>query len=230
MFALATGKSLHRLALVMSLALCGGGTFAAYSEARSYVSSGLTPAESFAALAADEQVPGLSVTSTRLVLDNCYDAITAIYGRVQPSTKRDAVASNCLRQADAVIQAMPSHSFAWFVGALAALQLDSRGGFTDRLRQSQLTGPNEQWIAELRVGLAEDNFGMLPSDVRELNDRDLGLLVVSDRGIASIAQRYISNPAFRERITVIVEQLPERDQQRFVSTIETATGQGRQPS
>jgi len=225
----AAGSSLHRLGLVLSLVLVGAGAFAAYSETRSYVGNGLTPGESFNALEAGGQGAGLSIASARLVLDNCYDAITGVYGRAQPTSRREAVGANCLKQADAITHAMPTHSFAWFVGALAALQLDQAAGFTDRLRQSQVTGPTEQWIAELRVGLAEDHFDLLPDDVRERNDRDLGLLVVSDRGIASIAQRYVDDPAFRERITVIVERLPERDQQRFVSTIEAAA-RGRQPA
>lgn len=227
---LTKAKSLNRFVSVVSLVLVSGGVYSAYIEVRSYFSGGMTPVESFAAVAANVQVAGLSIATNRLVVDNCYDALTSIYGIVQPTIKSRAVASNCLAQADAVTQAMPTHSFAWFVGALAALRLEDPSGFADRLRQSQLTGPREQWIAELRVGLAEDNFDLLPSDVRELNDRDLGLLVVSDRGIASIAQRYVRDEAFRERITSIVEQLSEHDQQRFVNSVGIAAPETRQSS
>jgi hypothetical protein len=72
------------------------------------------------------------------------------------------------------------------------------------------------------VALAEDNYDLLPDDVREASGADLALLAASDRGVSSIAERDVRDPAFRGRITAIVEQLPEDKQSRFVSRVESA--------
>jgi hypothetical protein len=220
----ANGRLAHRLFLLVSLTLLSGGAYAAYGEVRSYFSSGATPQERFAALAAGTQVAGPSIASARLLLDNCSEAMEGVYGTLQPKARRDAVAATCLAQADAITDVMPSFSYAWYIGAAAARATGDDIGFADRLREAQRTGPNEQWIAELRVTLAENNIDLLPEDVRRLNDADLALLVISDRGIASIADRYVQNPAFRKRITAIVEQLSEDEQARFVTKVEAAAG------
>ncbi|MBN9317447.1 MAG: hypothetical protein J0I99_17010 [Devosia sp.] len=221
--------NLHRFAFLASFGLCGAGFIAAYAEASSYFSSGATPKESFDALVGNEQVRGLSVASSRLVLDNCYDAIVGVYGRLQTATTRDLVASKCLVQADAISNEMPSYSYAWYVGALASWELGDASKLAYHLLQSQLSGPTEQWIAELRVKLVEDNRERLTSDVLQLNDRDLALLVTSYRGVASIAKRYVDDPSFRERITAVVENLPADEQQRFVANVEIAARAGSNP-
>jgi hypothetical protein len=227
---LARTRATQRVVLAASVVLLAGAVAAAYSESKSYIDGGLTPAESFAALLNGQQRPGLSIASTRLVLDGCYDAMQGVYGRLRPTAERMSVAQTCRELADAATKEMPSYSFAWYVGALAAVQLDQSEGLVSSLRQSQLTGPTEQWLAELRVALSEDNRDVLPEDVRANNDRDLTLLVISNRGITSIAKRYVDDPSFRGRITEIVEQLSEHDQQRFISTIESATASLRQSS
>ena len=219
---MAKTRATQRIVLAASVLLLLGAVATAYSEARSYIDGGLTPAEGFAALLGGQRRPGLSIASTRLVLDGCYDAMLGVYGRVQPTAARMTVADNCRALVRAATAEMPTYSFAWYVGALAALQLDQPEELVVSLRQSQLTGPTEQWLAELRVALAEEHRNLLPDDVLANNDRDLALLVVSNRGITSIAKRYVEDPSFRERITAIVELLPEPDQQRFISTIETA--------
>ncbi|MBN9308300.1 hypothetical protein [Devosia sp.] len=219
------GKGQHRLVILFSLALVCGGVAAAYSEASSYLSGGSAADDSFAAFTSGQPKSGLSVASARYVLDGCFDATTSLRGRLQPTPLRRAIAGLCLAQADAITDRMPSYSYAWYIGALAAAALDDPPSLADRLRHSQQTGPTEQWIAELRVALAEDHLADLPADVRDLNERDLALLVRSTRGIASIAQRYVGDPAFRERITRIVETMPPDQQQRFVSSVDFAARQ-----
>lgn len=220
----AGGRVPHAFILLVSLALAGGGTFVAFGEAQAFLAGGVLPREKFQALATNTQMTSLSTASNHLVLDACYDAMTGVYGRLQPSSDRTAVASTCFAQADAMTASMPSYSYAWYIGAFSAAKLSDGVALADRLRQSQLTGPHEQWIAELRVALAEDNLTSLPPDVLLGNDRDLAMLVASSRGIASIAARYVGDPTFRSRITAIVEQLPPAAQRRFVSKVESAAG------
>jgi hypothetical protein len=216
------GKSSHRLILLAALILCVGGAFAAFGETRSYLSGGTLPAEHFAALAEGRQLTGLSIPSNRLVLDNCFDALNGVYGRLQPADGRKAVATTCLQQAAQITRSMPSYSYAWYIASLSAAELGDSAGLADNLRQSQATGPSEEWIAELRVNLAEAHLGELPDDIRSHNDSDLAVLAESYRGVSSIAKRYVDDAGFRERITGIVEKLPDDVQRRFIAFVERA--------
>lgn len=214
----ATRKSI----LFLSLALVGGGAWVGLREASPYFTTGIEDAERFAALAEKAPSPGLSIASERLVLDNCVRAISSLYGRLQSASRKAAVSGNCLKAADAIVQQSPSSSYAWYVGALTSELTDDTAGMNERLLKSQETGPTEQWIAELRVPLAEDHLSDLTPDVRANHERDLRMLVATVRGIASIANRYVGEADFRERITAIVETMPEGDQRRFVSQVGAA--------
>lgn len=195
-------------------------------EASPYFSAGIEDAERFSALADKVPMPGLSIASERLVLDNCVRTISSLYGRLQPSDRKQAVARSCLEAADEITEANLSSSYAWYVAALSAERLGDTVGMAERLAQSQVTGPNEQWIAELRVPLAEDHLAALDSRTRANHERDLRMLVASTRGIFSIARRYVGVASFRERITAIVEAMPEAEQRRFVARVEAASRTG----
>ena len=217
------GNSATRQAILfLSLALVAAGAWAGVREASPYFSSGIEDAERFGALADKVPTPGLSIASERLVLDNCVRTISSLYARLQPGSRKAEVSSHCLAAADAIVRQNPSSSYAWYVGALASGLTGDPAGMNARLLKSQQTGPTEQWIAELRVPLAEDHLAELAPDVRAHHDRDLRMLVASSRGIASIAGRYVNQADFRERIAAIVEAMPEADQRRFVSRVGTA--------
>jgi hypothetical protein len=221
---MADSTATRRAILFLSLALLGGGAWVGYREASPYFRSGIEDSERFAALAQAPPTPGLSIASERLVLDGCVRAISSVYGRLQSAVRKAEVNRNCLRAADTAAQANRSSSYAWYVGALTSAQLGDITGMNERLLRSQQTGPAEQWIAELRVPLAEDHFNDLSPEARVNHDRDLRMLVASARGISSIAARYVNEAAFRERITAIVETMPEADQRRFVSRVDSASG------
>lgn len=210
----------HRFILLLAVALLAAGGSAAFVEARAYFASGVLQSERFDALAAGREVIGLSTASQRLVLDNCLDGVVAAYARTRPAEARDSVATECRNVGDRITKLSPAFSYAWYIGAVAAERLGDTAGVIERLRQSQITGPTEQWIAQLRVDIAEDNLAALPPDVRARHDRDLGLLVASRQGVASIAARYVKDTAFRDRITAIVEKMSQPDQQRFLANVE----------
>lgn len=219
---MADSTATRKAILVLSLALLGGGAWVGYREALPYFSSGIEDAERFSALAEGPPTPGPSIASERLVLDVCVRTIASIYGRLQSATRKATVNDNCRKAADAAVRVNPSSSYAWYVGALASGLTGDIAGMNMRLLRSQQTGPSEQWIAELRVPLAEDHLGQLAPEVRANHDRDLRMLVASSRGISSIAGRYVDEAGFRERITAIVEAMPEEDQRRFVSRVGSA--------
>ena len=217
------GNSATRQAiLLLSLALVAAGAWVGLREASPYFSVGIEDAERFAALADKVPSPGPSIASERLVLDNCVRTISSLSGRLQPGSRKAEVSNNCLRAADAIVRRNPSSSYAWYVGALTSERTSDTAGMNERLLRSQQTGPSEQWIAELRVPLGEEHLAELTPEVRANLDRDLKMLVASTRGISSMADRYVRQAEFRERITAIVETMPEEDQHRFVSRVESS--------
>lgn len=209
---------------LLFLALAAAGGLVAFAEARPYFSGGVLASERFQAIAEDRLTPGPSTASQRLVLDSCLDAITSIYGRTQPAARRAAVHRTCMDLADRIVAVSPTHSYAWFIGALAAEHLDDLSGMSSRLARSQATGPTEQWIAELRVDLAERHLAALQDDARGGHDRDLAMLVASDRGVRTIARRYARDQSFRNRIVPLIETMSMEQQRRFLRSIAAVVG------
>lgn len=162
---------------------------------------------------------GLSSYSKILVLTDCF-RVVRIYGAsdMMDEAVRNVV-TRCADQADDIVSTTPTDSFAWLVHAAASALLLDNENFNISLQKSQLTGPNEQWIARFRVNLAESNVSKLTPRTRQMEDADLGLLASSARGVKLIARRYISDPAFRARITAIVEKLPQDKQVIFLRTV-----------
>lgn len=213
--------------LIGAAMLTAAGAVAAYEEFSAFATGSQGSADRFAALQHGAYRAGPSHLAKQLVLDACLEGLRGVYGRMQPRASRAAVATNCVDQADAIAAEVPSFAYAYYVGALASAELGDVAGFNSRLLISQMTGPTEQWLAELRVDLAEDNFTALAPDVLSRHEADLRLLVVSGRGIASISNRYVRQPEFRARIAAIVESLSEEDQVRFVDRVRAAAARGR---
>jgi hypothetical protein len=210
--------------LFVTLALATSGAAVAYVEAKAYLSAGIVPRERFDVLATGNIDVGLSSASHTLFLNNCYEALTSVAARLQPA-RRALVAANCLASADRISAEEPANSFAWYVASLSAAKAGDIPGMVRRLRVSQISGPSEQWIVELRVDLAEDHLAALSPDALAGHDGDLTLLAQSQRGVSSIAQRYVRQADFRERITALVEKLPAAQQQRFLDYVRGAASQ-----
>ena len=210
--------------LFVTLALATSGAAVAYVEAKAYLSAGIVPRERFDVLATGRIDVGLSSASHTLFLNNSYEAQTSVAARLQPA-RRALVAANCLASADRISAEEPANSFAWYVASLSAAKAGDIPGMVRRLRVSQISGPSEQWIVELRVDLAEDHLAALSPDALAGHDGDLTLLAQSQRGVSSIAQRYVRQADFRERITALVEKLPAAQQQRFLDYVRGAASQ-----
>ncbi|OBZ97015.1 hypothetical protein ADU59_04800 [Pararhizobium polonicum] len=169
---------------------------------------------------------GLSSYSKTLAMKDCF-RITMAYSNldmIEEPTRN--VVSTCASRAADIVATTPTDSFAWLTRAAASARLLADKDFNDALQQSQLTGPNEQWIARLRVNLAETYFPQLNAQSVKSEEADLRLLASSERGVQLIAQRYISNPDFRARITAVVEQMPQDRQIVFLKTVKKSMGKG----
>lgn len=143
-----------------------------------------------------------------------------------PSDTIVAFDKKCEKVASEIIAAMPTNSYAWWVKAFAHAALGDEKQFNDSMQRSQLTGPNEQWIADLRVRFSEDNFALLSEASKAAHEKDIALLALSSSGAETVANKYISNPNSRERIIRIVEKLPAATQRNFLSRVRNAKQNG----
>jgi hypothetical protein len=158
----------------------------------------------------------LSQRSNQYWLNGCLRAVTSIEGRLLYGENRTRLQESCNGIVDTITKASPNNAYAWYFQAYLAHQYGSDSEFNAALLKSYESGPTEQWIAELRVPLAERRLASLNEQALKGHQNDLGLLVQSRRGIGSIARRYVRDSDFRARITDVVETLPQTAQQHFL--------------
>ncbi len=169
---------------------------------------------------------GLSSYSKLLVMTDCFHIVLGYGGIDMVDEAVRSVVSKCADRASDIVKTTPTDSFAWLVRAAASARLLANDDFNVALQQSQLTGPNEQWIARFRVNLAETYLTQLSARSVTSEEADLRLLASSEKGVRLIAQRYISNPDFRARITAIVERMPQERQIVFLKSVKKSMGKG----
>ncbi|QDZ10706.1 hypothetical protein [Devosia ginsengisoli] len=206
---------------LLGLATAATGAWATYRELQPQ-ELGSTALDRVLAMRDGTELSAFSIASQNNALLDCTNALGAtqslamMYGGTEA---RRQIAPKCLALADHVARQTPSNAFAWYVGAEASAALQYWDGLNRRLALSWRTGPTEQWVGELRVALAEDNYQHLDDQVIAANDADLHMLVRSARGVRAIAARYVTDPGFRERITAIVETMPTENQARFLANV-----------
>ncbi|MCR6673592.1 hypothetical protein [Devosia ginsengisoli] len=208
-------------ACLLGLVTAGTGAWAMYREMRPQ-ELGISSLDRVLAMTEAAELPALSIMSQNNALLDCTTALDAMQSLAMMYSTVEAraeVAPKCLAMADRLVAQSPSNAYAWYVGAQASAMLEDWDGFNRRLAMSWRAGPTEQWIGELRVALAEDNYDRLDAQTIAANEADLHMLVLSLHGIRAIAARYVADPGFRERITAIVEIMPAESQQRFVANV-----------
>lgn len=209
-------------AIVSGLGLALVGVIGVFAEFKPYLEPRNTPQQRFETAEIGVLAPGFSNDAHMLAINDCMQVTSGFFGRAQPTQRRSAAVENCALLADRIIAGSPAHGYAWLLRATTAKEYGVWSQFNNALFQSQRVNPSEQWLAELRVQLFEDHFENLSDAARRAEASDLTMLVQSRRGIRSIANRYVDNEAFRERITSIVEALPPEVQARFVNTVRHA--------
>jgi hypothetical protein len=216
------GPAYAVLAMVC-LALAAGGALAMREEFSTYLRTGsivnrakqITP----------DMTIGLSTNTMRATLGDCVGTMQrfkSLEMMFEPPETRAGILNNCLATADEIAGRAPSLSLAWFTGAYAAIMLSDIAGFNDRMRRSQLTAPSEQWLADMRVELAETHLSDLDAQTRAAHEEDLKLMVRSAVGLRNVAKRWIRDENFRARIADIVETMPEETQKRFITNLQRA--------
>jgi len=211
--------------LIFAVILFSMSAMALVYEVRPFSPQYASPTIRFSTLESDNIAPSLSIYSNRLLLNNCLEAIAGPTGMAQPSQRRMAMLKNCQYFAQKSYQSNLTFALAWYIAAYASVELKQYDTFNFQLAAAQKTAPNEQWLTEFRVSLAENNLSRLGPETIKGNERDLKLLVQSKIGVASIARRYVDQTDFRKRISDIVETLSEARQENFINYVRAAATQ-----
>jgi hypothetical protein len=217
------GGITYALLAFACLALSAGGAVAMREEMSIYLRTG--PVIARAKQITPSTTVGFSADGMRATLRDCvmamqrYKSLEMAYET--PETK-ERILSNCLEISDLIAERAPSFSYAYFSGAFAAILLGDKEGFNARMRRSQLTAPNEQWLVDLRVDLGETHLADLDPAGFVAHEDDLRLMVRSAVGLRNVAKRWIGDEDFRVRIADIVEAMPQETQRRFIVNLERA--------
>lgn len=214
------------IAMVCCLLISAASGYGLWRELAPFLGKPIEQALTADEFAGEDFEFGLSSYSKTLVMKDCYRIVLAYSDIDMIDEAVRTVVSTCAGRAAQIVSVTPTDSFAWLVRAAASVRLLAKDDFNAALKQSQLTGPNEQWIARFRVDLAETHFSQLSSETVASETADLRLLASSERGVALIAQRYVSNPDFRARITAIVETMPQDRQIVFLRNVKKSMGKG----
>src|SRR3569833_126142 len=204
------------------LGVAGAASYLIASEGVSYFAVQGSESVRFETLAQRDLVPGPSLVAKKLSLDACYSAIHSLYGMAQPSDRRNLLLEKCRTTVADVTESTPSYSYGWYVAAVVADDLHETAAFNAALARSQVTGPSEGWVGQLRVKLAARRFDQIDSAVREGNDRDLKMLVLSIDGVGAVAQVYVDTPGVREHIASIVDGTDDDSKRRFLAAVRHA--------
>ena len=213
--------------LLAALAFCvlALGAWTLAREATQYQVTG-TRIERIAALPDEPPFPGLALSTRQDNLRDCVYALnrrTSLQVRYVSETFSETLPVRCGAMALDTVQQMPTYSYGWYALAYTDALMGDWATMNKHLHLSQQTGQASQWVAGQRVTLAETYRPHLDERTLAGNDTDLALLVRSQRGIGSIAARYVGDPAFRERITAIIESMPEDIQRRFIGALRYQT-------
>ncbi len=219
------GFLLRLLAGFLLLALSVVSAIAVYRETRPFMSDPRDPSLVFAAIVAGQTSAGFSTYSQKLVLDQCLTSMTSIFGRVQPSAKRNVLLSRCSDIAIQFVHRSPSFSYAWLIAAFASAEMGNVSDLNERLRMSQVTGPYELWLSELRLPLAIRYKAMLSREVVANSERDILVHLLTDRGAKQLAGRMLRDQDLSEAVIAVTRSLPENIKWRLVQHLEDVAGQ-----
>lgn len=207
----------------VGLAIMGATLF--YFDTGHYLQLGRTPIERAANEAGQPLMLGLSTTAETQALADCMvplQQLNSLEMRFQPAGTADAIKERCREKAELVSRRTPTLSLAWYIKAmLGAIDGDAQA-LNDNLTRSRAVAPSEQWLAERRIALGEDNFSILDAEGLRSHKADLALMVQSSNGLRSLSRRYIQDPNFRERVASVVETMPQDVQARFLASLQRA--------
>lgn len=163
-----------------------------------------------------------SIRSQYAILSSCDGLIGSVLVLTRPPAEQDSFLQACAAWAAAILRVSPANAFAAAVAAESWGGLKNGARFNEDLILAQRMAPNEGWLAALRVAIAERYIEMANATVLDAESADIALLASSYKGVEAIARRFVTTPAFRDRVTSAVETLPPDVQRRFLQSIRRA--------
>lgn len=164
--------------------------------------------------------PGISIQSQTAYLLDCDLVMNSIVGRAQPTESRIRTLAACLAGATNIAKASPSFALAWVISATALAYKADWERFKVVLRYAYRSARSEQWLAKMRVGLAERHLQHYDEQLLQLHQNDLALLLSTPDGRAFLAPRYKTWEAAREQIDLILNDVPETWRDRFLRAVD----------
>jgi len=207
---------------VLGLALALGSGYVAMRESQVYLAGGTSSVLRLAAITAQGSAIPLSYEGQRGTLADC-ELVTRSMNTMQmrklPDDSPPQILANCLAIADAITAWAPTDSYAFIVAAQAIAQQGDVAAAIPRYIAAAETGPNEQWLGEMRVTFAEKYLDQLTPEALRLHEADLLMLAQSHKGIVYLAKRYVSYPEFRPRISAVFENVSGSFQSSFIFNV-----------
>jgi hypothetical protein len=207
--------------IALGVLLVVGGVWTMRLELTPFATSNDSQSSRMLELAGGGTDYGLSISSRQVLLFDCRQAMLSLTARLQPTSVRSNLNTNCLAASDALAAEQPTFAIAWLTGAVAASQMADWEGFNLRLARSFRVGPVEQWIAEMRVSMAEQYFDRLTDDNKSGNAADMRLLTDTDPGLVALARIYVQSPSSRGRITATIDATSDVTREKFVRRVRT---------
>lgn len=155
----------------------------------------------------------------RARLDTCRLRIETLKRRNAAMEAIHDAERDCLALSESIVGRAPLSSNEWFVAATLASSLGDIVRMRKYLAASYRTGPTEQWIAERRAFFTHEHAAQLPAMFQTLVDQDVLLMLKTETGIRTVAKRYVSDPALRQRLVDVALTLEPGRQQRFVDLV-----------
>lgn len=210
---------------ILAAALCAAGALlsaiVAFTELAPFQGT-QTDRDLFTRLSTSPVGIGVSPYAQRAALDDCFVAMTSIFGKAQPAEARGQLLQNC-RDAGLRITALsPSFSYAWLVLAIISAEQDDATAFVDALLRSYTTGRNELWLAERRLLLAQSNRERLPDLFLPMMRNDIALHLMNEDGTKRLAWLMIKDKDLFEKVVEVGDTMSDDEKWRLLRAIESA--------
>jgi hypothetical protein len=216
---------------VAGLAILVMGTWTMYVEAMPNFRGGTTAIARLATVPSGKEPIGLTILSQHRALLDCeqfFRSSRSLEMQYLPQSTRDQLPTVCGQLATSVLGRAPIDSFAWLIRAAASAEEGEEPGFNTALRSSQLSGPNEGWLASMRLEVGEANWSLLSADTLIGHERDMQVAASAYIYAPVVARRYVSDTAFRARMNKVLETMQPASQRRFLTIVRaTLTASGR---
>jgi len=199
------------------------GLYASWVEGRAFFVTPTSDADRFSALVERHGVAGLSVFSTRYLLQDCDAALTGAYGRLQPEERRSAAATACRDIAAEAVERTPMDGLAHTTGARASAVLgDMRAAVTSLLRSAGAT-PHEMWQAQRRLLVMREWALDEEPALAEQFRRDMAVVAATREGRHWLARWYVGAPERRDLIASVVDGQGEFAKRDFLNAVRAAS-------